>query len=149
MTLKQCAIVCLTYTCTIKLINHPCNHTATYTSDIFYHSHNGKAEYWKAQSKSCFEYTCNSTTNNSHCKVKTTVEVECRKPIKGKNPTNLKQHLSTCHGEHYKTFLEKEKEIKKSNGASSSMDTDTATLISLFNKIKTAQSVELLLLESY
>ena len=43
----------------------------------------------------------------SICKARNSSGVECGKGIKGKNPTNLKQHLSKYHPDNYKQFLEK------------------------------------------
>ena len=80
-----------------------------------------------------FDY--DNSSNCSVCKVKTTEESEneCGRSIKGKNPTNLKQHLSKNHTDCYKRLLEVEKEIKerKATGSTSTMQ---PSLSSMFNK---------------
>ena len=48
----------------------------------------------------------------SKCIVKSRKD-ECGRIIKGKNPNNLKQHMSKSHSDSYAQLLEKEKKLKE------------------------------------
>ena len=68
----------------------------------------------------CELFSYNENSDLSVCKAKDS-EVECGKGIKGKNPTNLKQHLSKYHPNDYKKCLEKERIRKEDKEKSKSL----------------------------
>ena len=54
-------------------------------------------------------FECNQEGNSSKCKikiVKSYEEKECDRIIRGKNPTNLKQHMSKIHPDQYALLFE-------------------------------------------
>ena len=70
-----------------------------------------------------FDY--DECSDNSICKVKISKGSEepaqCGKTIKGKNPTNLKQHMRKHHPDNFKKFLEKEEAFKLQKAATNTL----------------------------
>ena len=58
-----------------------------------------------------FDY--DGSSDSSTCKIEIKQDRTCGKSIKGKNPTNLKQHLAKSHPDEYTKFLEKERNQKE------------------------------------
>ena len=67
-----------------------------------------------------FHYNCENENNESVCQVNNGEKI-CGVKIKGKNPTNLKQHLSRYHKPKYETVLLKEEEAKSKKKSSQSL----------------------------
>uniref|UniRef100_A0A1X7VBW2 BED-type domain-containing protein n=1 Tax=Amphimedon queenslandica TaxID=400682 RepID=A0A1X7VBW2_AMPQE len=66
-----------------------------------------------------WDFFCyNSENNDSVCQVDKEEKI-CGVKIKGKNPTNLKQHLSRYHKPEYETVLLKEEEAKSKRSSQS------------------------------
>lgn len=80
--------------------------------------------------------------NESVCLVKTNLETDnektCGMKVKGKNPTNLKQHLSRYHKEEFENVTKKEEEArsKKSKSISSVLNKRKGGQISINEMLK-------------